>query len=62
MPVATMETASYREDLVSTGVVIKTTDLAKMYQMGAEEVHALRGRAASKVIADRRQGRLKNAG
>ena len=43
MPVATMETASYREDLVSTGVVIKTTDLAKMYQMGAEEVHALRG-------------------
>jgi len=43
MPVATMEPASYREDLVSTGVVIKTTDLAKMYQMGAEEVHALRG-------------------
>jgi putative ABC transport system ATP-binding protein len=43
MPVATMETASYREDLVSTGVVIKTTELAKMYQMGAEEVHALRG-------------------
>ena len=43
MPVATMETASYREDLVATGVVIKTIDLAKMYQMGAEEVHALRG-------------------
>ena len=43
MPVATMEPASYREDLVSTGVVIKTLDLAKMYQMGAEEVHALRG-------------------
>ena len=43
MPVATMEPASYREDLVSTGVVIKTADLAKMYQMGAEEVHALRG-------------------
>ena len=43
MPVATIETESYREDLVSTGVVIKTAELAKMYQMGAEEVHALRG-------------------
>jgi putative ABC transport system ATP-binding protein len=43
MPVATIETESYREDLVSTGVVIKTNELAKMYQMGAEEVHALRG-------------------
>src|ERR1700741_4797403 len=43
MPVATIEAESYREDLVSTGVVIKTNELAKMYQMGAEEVHALRG-------------------
>jgi len=43
MAVATMETESYREDLVSTGVVIKTTELTKVYQMGAEEVHALRG-------------------
>jgi putative ABC transport system ATP-binding protein len=43
MPVATIETESYREDLVSTGVVIKTNELAKMYQMGTEEVHALRG-------------------
>jgi len=43
MPVATIETESYREDLVSSGVVIKTNELAKMYQMGAEEVHALRG-------------------
>jgi len=43
MPVATMETESYREDLVSTGVVIKTAELAKTYQMGTEEVHALRG-------------------
>ena len=43
MPVATMETESYREDLVSTGVVIRTTELTKTYQMGAEEVHALRG-------------------
>ena len=43
MPVATMETESYREDLVSTGVVIRTTELTKTYQMGAEEVHALCG-------------------
>ena len=43
MPVATMETESYRQDLVSTGVVIRTTELTKTYQMGAEEVHALRG-------------------
>jgi len=43
MPVSTMETESYREDLVSTGVVIRTTELTKTYQMGAEEVHALRG-------------------
>jgi len=43
MPVATIETESYRNDLVSTGVVIRTTDLTKTYQMGTEEVHALRG-------------------
>jgi putative ABC transport system ATP-binding protein len=43
MPVATMETESYRQDLVSTGVVIRTTELTKTYQMGAEEVHALCG-------------------
>jgi putative ABC transport system ATP-binding protein len=43
MPVATTETESYRQDLVSTGIVIRTTELTKTYQMGAEEVHALRG-------------------
>jgi putative ABC transport system ATP-binding protein len=43
MPVATIETESYRDDLVSTGVVIRTTELTKTYQMGAEEVHALCG-------------------
>jgi putative ABC transport system ATP-binding protein len=43
MPVAIIETESYRDDLVSTGVVIRTTELSKTYQMGAEEVHALRG-------------------
>jgi putative ABC transport system ATP-binding protein len=34
---------NYREDLVSSGVVIKTDDLWKNYEMGAEQVHALRG-------------------
>src|SRR5689334_907194 len=43
MPVETQTADSYREDLVNSGVVIKTAELAKMYQMGAEEVHALRG-------------------
>jgi putative ABC transport system ATP-binding protein len=43
MAVATIETESYRDDLVSTGVVIKTTELTKVYEMGAEQVHALRG-------------------
>jgi putative ABC transport system ATP-binding protein len=43
MPVATIETESYRDDLVSTGVVIHTNELTKTYQMGSEEVHALRG-------------------
>src|SRR5579863_2092381 len=43
MPVETTSTESYREDLVSSGVVIKTQELAKVYEMGAEQVHALRG-------------------
>jgi putative ABC transport system ATP-binding protein len=34
---------SYRQDLVSSGIVIKTEELAKIYEMGAERVHALRG-------------------
>src|SRR4030088_1228863 len=43
MPVETASTESYREDLVSSGIVIKTEGLAKVYEMGAEQVHALRG-------------------
>jgi putative ABC transport system ATP-binding protein len=43
MPVETTSTESYREDLVSSGVVSKTEGLAKVYEMGAEQVHALRG-------------------
>jgi putative ABC transport system ATP-binding protein len=43
MPLETTSTDSYREDLVSGGIVIKTENLAKVYEMGAEQVHALRG-------------------
>ncbi len=43
MPVETPAADSFREDLVSSGVVIKTEALAKVYEMGAEQVHALRG-------------------
>ena len=43
MPVETPATDSYREDLVSSGIVIKSEGLAKVYEMGAEQVHALRG-------------------
>ena len=43
MPVETSTADSYREDLVSSGVVIKTEGLTKVYEMGAEQVHALRG-------------------
>jgi putative ABC transport system ATP-binding protein len=43
MPVETTSTDSYREDLVSSGIVIKTEELEKTYQMGAEKVHALSG-------------------
>ena len=34
---------SYREDLVSSGIAIRTEDLWKTYEMGAEHLHALRG-------------------
>jgi putative ABC transport system ATP-binding protein len=40
-PIATAE--SYRKDLVDTGVVIRTESLTKVYEMGAEQVHALSG-------------------
>jgi putative ABC transport system ATP-binding protein len=43
MAVETATTDSYREDLVSSGVVIKTEGLTKVYEMGAEQVHALCG-------------------
>ena len=43
MAVEAASVDSYREDLVSSGIVIKTQELAKVYEMGAEQVHALRG-------------------
>ncbi len=43
MPVETPSTESYREDLVSSGIVIKTLELTKVYEMGSEQVHALNG-------------------
>lgn len=43
MVVDTVSPEVYREDLVSGGIVIQTESLAKVYEMGAEQVHALRG-------------------
>ena len=43
MPVETMSTESYSQGLVDSGVVIKTEGLTKVYEMGAEQVHALSG-------------------
>jgi putative ABC transport system ATP-binding protein len=34
---------AYRQDLVDNGVVIRTENLVKTYEMGAEQVHALQG-------------------
>jgi len=43
MPAQITALESYRQDLVDAGIVIRTEALAKVYQMGAEEVHALCG-------------------
>jgi putative ABC transport system ATP-binding protein len=43
MPVEAIASDSFRQDLVDAGLAIKTEALAKVYQMGTEEVHALRG-------------------
>src|SRR5271163_4694418 len=34
---------NYREDLIASGIAIRTEDLWKTYEMGAEHLHALRG-------------------
>jgi len=38
-----LESQSFRQDLIDTGVVIQTEDLWKTYEMGTEQLHALRG-------------------
>src|ERR1039457_899611 len=43
MPAEATVSDSYRQDLVDAGMAIKTEGLAKVYVMGTEEVHALRG-------------------
>ena len=43
MPAETTASESYRQDLGDAGIVIRTEALAKVYQMGTEEVHALCG-------------------
>ena len=43
MPVEAPEKVSFRQDLVSDGIVICTEALTKDYEMGAEKVMALRG-------------------
>src|SRR3977135_4365771 len=51
MPVEAVSPDSFRQDLVDQGYAIKTEDLWKTYQMGSEEVQALRG-----VSVDIRRG------
>jgi len=43
MPTEATMPESYRQDLVDSGVVIRTEALTKTYEMGAELVHALQG-------------------
>jgi putative ABC transport system ATP-binding protein len=43
MPVETLASESFRQDLIDQGHVIFTDGLWKTYEMGAEQVHALRG-------------------
>ena len=43
MAVDAVEPQSFRQDLVDTGIVIETDDLWKTYEMGTEQLHALRG-------------------
>lgn len=43
MPAEIASSEFYRQDLIDSGIVIRTEALAKVYEMGAEQVHALRG-------------------
>src|SRR4030081_3242961 len=51
MPVETVSADSFRQDFVDQGFAIKTVDLWKTYEMGSEQVQALRG-----VSVDIRRG------
>src|ERR1700730_12684373 len=43
MAVEEVESQSFRQDLVDAGVVIQTEEIWKTYEMGTEQLHALRG-------------------
>ncbi|HXA56155.1 MAG TPA: ABC transporter ATP-binding protein [Candidatus Acidoferrum sp.] len=43
MSTTEIETQSFRQDLVDSGIVIQTEELWKTYEMGTEQLHALRG-------------------
>jgi len=43
MPTPTLSPDSFRQDLLDQGIAIRTEDLWKTYEMGAEKLHALRG-------------------
>jgi putative ABC transport system ATP-binding protein len=43
MPAETTMPESYRQDLVDSGIAIRTEGLTKTYEMGTEQVHALQG-------------------
>jgi putative ABC transport system ATP-binding protein len=43
MPVETAASDSFRQDLIDQRVAIRTDDLTKVYEMGSEQVYALRG-------------------
>ncbi len=43
MAVEEVASQAFRQDLIDTGIVICTDDLWKTYEMGSQQVHALRG-------------------
>jgi putative ABC transport system ATP-binding protein len=43
LPAETVASDSFRQDLIDQRVAIRTDDLTKVYEMGAEQVYALRG-------------------
>jgi putative ABC transport system ATP-binding protein len=43
MPTTTLSPDSFRQDLLDQGIAIRTENLWKTYEMGGEQLHALRG-------------------